>query len=76
MRKFLLSRVQKHLQGSADMAHFTPAYKPWDQRLCVVSDADLFGAIRSGKAPALQKLLIDVQSRRIDVRTGRRTAAR
>jgi cation diffusion facilitator CzcD-associated flavoprotein CzcO len=30
--------------------HFKPAYNPWDQRLCVVPDGDLFRAIRSGKA--------------------------
>ena len=28
---------------------FTPTYKPWDQRLCLVPDGDLFAAIRSGK---------------------------
>ncbi|WP_433300208.1 flavin-containing monooxygenase [Actinoplanes sp. CA-030573] len=30
--------------------HFTPAYAPWDQRLCVVPDGDLFAAMRSGTA--------------------------
>jgi len=30
--------------------HFTPAYKPWDQRVCVVPDGDLFQAIRTGHA--------------------------
>lgn len=30
--------------------HFTPTYDPWDQRLCVVPDGDLFKALRSGKA--------------------------
>lgn len=30
--------------------HFKPRYNPWDQRLCVVPDGDLFRAIRSGKA--------------------------
>src|ERR1700744_4126553 len=30
--------------------HFTPRYNPWDQRLCLVPDADLFAAIRNGKA--------------------------
>jgi cation diffusion facilitator CzcD-associated flavoprotein CzcO len=30
--------------------HFTPAYKPWDQRVCVVPDGDLFRAIRTGHA--------------------------
>ena len=30
--------------------HFTPRYKPWDQRLCLVPDGDLFAAIRAGRA--------------------------
>ena len=32
------------------MGHFSPRYKPWDERLCAVPDADLFKAIREGKA--------------------------
>ncbi|NED69696.1 NAD(P)/FAD-dependent oxidoreductase, partial [Streptomyces sp. SID10244] len=30
--------------------HFNPPYNPWDQRLCVVPDSDLFRTIRKGKA--------------------------
>jgi cation diffusion facilitator CzcD-associated flavoprotein CzcO len=30
--------------------HFTPTYNPWDQRLCLVPDADMFNAISSGRA--------------------------
>lgn len=30
--------------------HFTPRYEPWDERLCVVPDGDLFHAIRGGRA--------------------------
>ena len=30
--------------------HFRPAYDPWDQRLCVSPDGDLFAALRSGRA--------------------------
>jgi cation diffusion facilitator CzcD-associated flavoprotein CzcO len=30
--------------------HFTPKYNPWDQRLCLVPDADMFDAIKSGAA--------------------------
>jgi cation diffusion facilitator CzcD-associated flavoprotein CzcO len=30
--------------------HFKPSYQPWDQRLCLVPDGDLFGAIRQGTA--------------------------
>ena len=30
--------------------HFTPRYNPWDQRLCLVPDGDLFKAIREQRA--------------------------
>jgi monooxygenase len=30
--------------------HFTPAYNPWDQRVCLVPDGDLFEAVRAGRA--------------------------
>ena len=30
--------------------HFNPSYDPWDQRLCVCPDGDLFGALRKGGA--------------------------
>ena len=30
--------------------HFTPSYAPWDQRLCLVPDGDLFRALRAGRA--------------------------
>ena len=32
------------------MKHFTPNYEPWDQRLCVVPDGDLFKILREGHA--------------------------
>lgn len=47
----LLERLQKLLPDGYDIAkHFTPKYNPWDQRLCLVPDADLFKAIKAGKA--------------------------
>ena len=30
--------------------HFAPSYNPWDQRMCLVPDGDLFAAIRDGRA--------------------------
>ncbi len=30
--------------------HFNPSYQPWDQRLCIVPDGDLFGELRAGRA--------------------------
>ena len=50
-RRFLLGQVARQLRGAAGVApHFTPAYAPWDQRLCMVPDGDLFEAIRQGRA--------------------------
>jgi len=51
VKRFLLRRVRKELGKDYDVAkHFTPTYNPWDQRLCLVPNSDLFAAIRSGKA--------------------------
>lgn len=42
--------VKKALGKNYDVdTHFSPDYKPWDQRLCLVPDGDLFEAINSGK---------------------------
>ena len=49
-RKLIAAGVKKEVGGAADAAHFQPSYAPWDQRLCLVPDGDLFAAIRSGKA--------------------------
>ena len=50
-KNFLLGKVRKKLGPEYDVeTHFTPNYNPWDQRLCVVPDGDLFRAIKSGKA--------------------------
>ena len=47
----LLGMVREHLGPDYDVAtHFTPRYNPWDQRLCLVPDADLFDALNGGKA--------------------------
>ena len=48
----LLTRGAQRALGSHEMAgrHFTPDYDPWDQRLCVVPDGDLFRVLREGRA--------------------------
>lgn len=47
----LIEMVRGELGADYDVAtHFTPRYNPWDQRLCLVPDADLFAVIKSGKA--------------------------
>ena len=47
----LLGGVRAYLGPDYDVeTHFTPRYNPWDQRLCLVPNGDLFQAINSGKA--------------------------
>lgn len=50
-RSLLARSAVRHL-GDADLVarHFTPEYRPWDQRLCVVPGGDLFHAVASGRA--------------------------
>jgi cation diffusion facilitator CzcD-associated flavoprotein CzcO len=50
-KKGILKLVQKELGPDYPVEkHFSPRYNPWDQRLCLVPDSDLFSAIRAGKA--------------------------
>ncbi len=47
----LIAMVRHELGADYDVAtHFTPRYDPWDQRLCLVPDGDLFVALREGRA--------------------------
>ena len=51
MKKLLLRGVERQLPEGYDVdTHFTPRYNPWDQRLCLVPNGDLFKAIKAGRA--------------------------
>jgi cation diffusion facilitator CzcD-associated flavoprotein CzcO len=51
MKRILRKWVESELPEGFDIdTHFTPTYNPWDQRLCLVPDGDLFKAIRHGSA--------------------------
>jgi monooxygenase len=49
MKRLIAKGVKKEL-GEEALKHFTPSYNPWDQRLCLVPDSNLFRVIREGKA--------------------------
>jgi monooxygenase len=50
IRAKLLDLVRRSLpEGFEVERHFGPSYNPWDQRLCLIPDGDLFTAIGSGK---------------------------
>jgi monooxygenase len=51
--------------------HFRPAYNPWDQRLCAVPDADMFRAIRDGRASVVTDQIDTFTERGIRLQSGR-----
>jgi monooxygenase len=55
--------------------HFRPAYNPWDQRLCVVPDADMFKAIREGRASVVTDQIDTFTERGIRLQSGREVEA-
>jgi cation diffusion facilitator CzcD-associated flavoprotein CzcO len=50
--------------------HFTPDYNPWDQRLCLVPDGDLFNAIKSGKVTVVTDHIEAFTDRGLRLRSG------
>lgn len=48
--KMLMKRVKKALGHQPDDTTFTPPYNPWEQRLCLVPDGDMFTAMKEGRA--------------------------
>jgi cation diffusion facilitator CzcD-associated flavoprotein CzcO len=54
VRSMLRKAATRQLPPGYDIdTHFTPRYQPWDQRLCIAPDGDLFTAIRRGRASVL-----------------------
>lgn len=53
VKDYLLGMIREELGEEEVKKHFTPTYNPWDQRLCLVPDSDLYEALKSGKASAV-----------------------
>ena len=50
MKRRIIEMAREQVGPAFDVdAHFTPRYKPWDQRMCLVPDGDLFQRIREGR---------------------------
>ena len=72
----LVGRVSKALGPEYDVAqHFTPTYNPWDQRLCLVPNGDLFTAIKSGKASVVTDQIDTFTETGIRLQSGEELAA-
>jgi cation diffusion facilitator CzcD-associated flavoprotein CzcO len=75
--KWLLRRDEiKRLPSGYDVdTHFRPPYDPWDQRMCLVADGDLFEAISDGRVEMVTDHIDHVDDAGIVLRSGRRLDA-
>jgi len=72
----IIDMVKAELGPDYDVAtHFTPKYNPWDQRLCLVPDADLFNAIKAGTAEVVTDHIETFTRTGIKLKSGAELAA-
>jgi monooxygenase len=74
-RKLIRSLTRKQLPDIDVDTHFNPPYDPWDQRLCLVPDGDLFRALRSGRATIATDRIATFTETGIALESGRRLDA-
>ena len=71
MRRMLLDGAAQALpEGYEVDKHFKPRYRPWDQRLCLVPDSDLFKAISAGRASVVTDEIETFTDRGIRLKSG------
>lgn len=71
VKQLMVNGVRHALGADFDVQkHFTPSYKPWDQRVCLVPDADLFTAIRKGRASVVTDQIETFTETGIQLRSG------
>lgn len=72
VKSLLLQGVRAGLGENYDVdTHFTPSYNPWDQRLCLIPNGDLFRAIRSGDAEVVTDTITTFTETGIELASGR-----
>ena len=71
VKQRLLKMVRKALGPDFDVdTHFTPRYNPWDQRMCLIPNGDLYDAINSGKATVVTDTITTFTERGILLDSG------
>jgi cation diffusion facilitator CzcD-associated flavoprotein CzcO len=50
VKDYLFRQLEEQLGSDFDRGAFSPPYNPWEQRMCLIPDGDLFRAIKAGKA--------------------------
>jgi cation diffusion facilitator CzcD-associated flavoprotein CzcO len=75
-RKFFRRRLEEQLPPDFDIdRHFTPSYQPWDQRVCIVPDADLFRAMRAGRVSVVTDQILKFTKSGILLQSGQELPA-
>ncbi|HEV2961412.1 MAG TPA: NAD(P)/FAD-dependent oxidoreductase [Candidatus Angelobacter sp.] len=76
IKRGLLKKVQEHLGADFDVeTHFTPRYKPWEQRMCLIPDANMFEAIKSGRASVVTDQIETFTEKGILLKSGKELEA-
>ena len=71
IKKRIIDLVRDELGQDYDVEkHFTPRYNPWDQRMCLVPDSDLFASIRDKKASVVTDVIKSFNKNGILVESG------
>ena len=70
MKRLIAKGVKKELGEETALKHFTPSYNPWDQRLCLVPDSDLFRVIREGRASVVTDHIETFTERGLQLKSG------
>jgi monooxygenase len=76
VRRALTAAIQRDLGPDYDVAKdFSPSYNPWDQRVCLTPDGELFAAIRDGRVSVVTDTIDSFTEAGIRLASGRELAA-
>jgi cation diffusion facilitator CzcD-associated flavoprotein CzcO len=76
VKRGIIKKAQKQLGTDFDVeTHFTPRYKPWEQRMCLIPDADMFEAIKAGRASVVTDQIETFTERGILLKSGKELEA-
>ena len=69
----ILDMVRSEIGNDFDVEkHFTPSYKPWDQRICLVPDSDLFKSIKDKKSSVVTDTIAEFDNNGIVLNSGKK----
>jgi cation diffusion facilitator CzcD-associated flavoprotein CzcO len=74
-KNFLKKQIRKTLGEKYEDKHFDPQYNPWDQRLCLVPDNDLFESLKTGKAKIMTDTIKTFNENGIELNSGENLSA-